>query len=84
MVTTFTFDFHRISNDEEYHFDTVKRVYKNLEFKAGEGSCSEEHLTLKWYMTENFSLKVLNIAVLIYGIYFIHSSAATLRPLVIS
>ena len=45
-----------------------KFVYKNLEFQAGEGSCWKEHVMFEWYMTENFSLRVLNIAVLVYGL----------------
>ena len=36
-------------------------------FQAGKGSYLKEHLMFKWYMTENFILKVLKIAVLIYG-----------------
>ena len=43
-----------------------KSVYKNLEFQVG-GSYLKEHLMFNWYMTEKFSLKVLKIAVLIYG-----------------
>ena len=44
-----------------------KPVHKNLEFQVREGSYLKEHLMFKVYITENFSLKVLKIAVLIYG-----------------
>ena len=33
-----------------------------------EGSCLKEHLMLKWYITENFSLKVLKLVVLTYRV----------------
>ena len=42
-------------------------MYKNLEFKAGKVLVSIVCLMFKWYITENFSLKILKIVVLIYG-----------------
>ena len=42
-----------------------KPVYKNFQFQAGEGSYLKEHRMFTWYMTDNFSLKVLKITVLI-------------------
>ena len=55
-----------------YDAGTVKPVYKNLDFRLREGSSLKKHLMFKWYMTEDFSLKVLKIVVLIYGflLYF--------------
>ena len=32
-------------------------------------SCLKEHVMFKWYMTEKFSLRVLNIGVLMYGFF---------------
>ena len=41
---------------------------KNLKFQAGDRSGLKEHVMFKWYMTENFSLKVLMYGFLLYSL----------------
>ena len=57
------------------HFksDLIQNLYiRTLTFRLREISSLNEHLMFKWYMTENFSLSVPKMVVLVYGflLYF--------------